>query len=103
MKEATIIRYVKGNIESRGSLFGGLSDCILCAEAKLRKPAFCNICEVCSLWDFISKPKCDITPACGWISYKGEPLLVWENKLAGNKPALRALLNGLVNHFGKED
>jgi len=102
MKKSTIILCVKENIESYGSLFGGTVGCVLCNEAKKRKALFWNSCDACSLWDYFPKPKYEgFESPCGKIKYKGERLCVLDMRLEGNKPALRAVLNGLVNLASK--
>jgi len=110
MRKSTIIRFVKNNIERYGSLFCRKAfelscGCMLCWEADKRFDpnntyhyGRCR-CVACPLWDYIPTNEY----SCGWISYKGETLNTIDFKLRGNKPALRALLNGLIKHFDKED
>jgi len=104
MRKSTIIRFVKNNIEKYGS-FCNLSNCKLCAEAQKRmSPPDWLACKVCPLWDYIPKPKCrSYQASCANLKYNGKALFEIEMRLEGNKPALRALLNGLIKHFDKED
>jgi len=104
MKKSVIIRCVKRNIEKYGSLFSDkLTTCALCDVAGKRfNPnnshhyGRCR-CVACPLWDYISTSD----NSCGWIRYKGKPLISIDSELEGNKPALRALLNGVINLFEK--
>jgi len=106
MKKTTIIRCVKRNIEEYGSLFSKeMAGCVICKEADKRfNPDFDpdvyeGTCMDCPLWDYIPTSNY----SCSGIVYKGRSLLAIDCILVGNRPALRALLNGLITRFGKEE
>jgi len=102
MRKSTIIRFLRGNIEKSGSLWGGRRGCIFCreAEAKLLFRDVRDVCQVCPLWDYAPKPEFEHYGAeCFNLKYKGEKLVVLDSRLTGNKPALRAMLNGLINEY----
>jgi len=103
MKKSVIISLVKRNIETYGSLYGDPFNCVLCKEAEKRKTSLgTSECNNCQLWDIMPKPP-GHRADCADIWHKGTTLYKFEHRLRGNKPALRALLNGLVNYFGKEE
>jgi len=107
MKVSAIIRCIKRNIEKYGSLYGIPDDCILCKGAQKRASqtdwkVFEMVleCDLCPLWNHITRPSGRYSE-CSDILYKGAKLFASDYFLNGNKPALRALLNGLINAFNK--
>jgi len=102
MNKTAIIRFLRNNISNHGSLYGHPLDCALCDVAMARKGTSCgSSCAWCPLWDHMPRPEWP-TYICGCdqIKYKGKNLHVLNSRLAGNRPALRALLKGLDNYFG---
>jgi len=103
ISKENLINFVERNIKMHGSLFSRFN-CLLCSIAFNRRGHLSAYkCNFCPLWDYVTMPelgcRTDAESGCSIIRYKGNPLWVHNKKLRGNKPALLALLRGLINHF----